>query len=86
MDGLSLKSEKMAKIGGELADCCMLYGGKIIIEGAHILSSRNHCIVEGGREFDKQKSLWRAGILFAHPRQIHLLLCECAHTAAKCQI
>ncbi len=56
MDGLSLKSEKMAKMRGELADCCMLYGGKIIIEGAHIPSSRNHCIVEGGQEFGKQKS------------------------------
>ncbi len=57
MDGLSLKSEKMAKMRGELAYCCMLYGGKIIIEGAPIPCSRNHCIVEGGREFGKQKSL-----------------------------
>ncbi len=49
--------KKMAKMRGELADCCMLYGGKIIIEGVRIPLSRNHHIVEGGWEFGKQKSL-----------------------------
>jgi hypothetical protein len=29
--------KKMAKMRGELADCCMLYGGKIIIEGGSSL-------------------------------------------------
>ncbi len=57
MDGLSLKSEKKSKMRGELADCCMLYGGNIIVEGARIPSSGNHRIIEGGRKFGKQKPL-----------------------------
>jgi hypothetical protein len=51
MDGLSLKSEKKEKIRGELADCCMLYGGKIIIEGGS-----SHCTHPL-----QQKSLYRRG-------------------------
>ncbi len=45
MDGLSLKSEKIAIMRGDLSDCCMLYGGRAsrnyIVEVGSSLASRN---------------------------------------------
>ncbi len=59
----------MAKMRGELADCCMLYGGKIIIEGGSSLCT--HPLQQKSSYRRGRVGVWQAEIIVEGGSSLH---------------